>query len=61
MDCEWCRIPMWSRNIDGQNVAGWGIPPCHGNAAAIATVSANADQRARDLTDVVKDIRAGGR
>lgn len=31
-----------------------------GNAAAIATVSANADQRARDLAEVVKDIRASG-
>ncbi|WP_315742430.1 MULTISPECIES: recombinase family protein [unclassified Bradyrhizobium] len=31
-----------------------------GNTAAIATVSANADQRARDLAEVVRDIRAGG-
>ncbi|ULL01233.1 recombinase family protein [Bradyrhizobium sp. I71] len=31
-----------------------------GNMAAIATVSSNADQRARDLAEVVKDIRASG-
>jgi DNA invertase Pin-like site-specific DNA recombinase len=31
-----------------------------GNTAAVAKVSANADQRARDLAEVVKDIRAGG-
>ncbi|MCP3395680.1 recombinase family protein [Bradyrhizobium sp. CCGB20] len=31
-----------------------------GNAAAIATVSANAVQRARDLAEVVNDIRASG-
>lgn len=31
-----------------------------GNRAAIAQVTVNADQRARDLADVVKDIRAAG-
>lgn len=31
-----------------------------GNTAAAATVSFNADQRARDLAEVVRDIRARG-
>lgn len=31
-----------------------------GNVAAIAAVSADADQRTRDLAEVVRDIRASG-
>ena len=61
MKREGSRIPMFVQRIPADVMGrAVGRRAGKGNTAAIAMVSANADQRARDLAEVVKHIRASG-